>query len=74
MAAPDPGFADFIRRLRAGDEGAAAELVRRYEPHIRRIVRLHLMDSMGTRLYSGVCFSGIESRPFFFFFCPEPAP
>src|SRR5262245_39785011 len=42
MAAPEPTFADFIRRLRAGDARAAAELVRRYEPHLRRIVRLNL--------------------------------
>src|SRR5262249_58999493 len=27
-------FADFIRRIRAGDEQAAAEMVRRYEPLI----------------------------------------
>jgi len=39
----EPGaFADFIDRVRAGDEQAAAELVRRYEPLIRREVRLHL--------------------------------
>jgi RNA polymerase sigma-70 factor (ECF subfamily) len=37
-------FADLIRRVRAGDEGAAAELVRLYEPAIRRVVRVHLRD------------------------------
>src|SRR4051812_1830352 len=35
-------FADLIRQVRAGDEAAAAELVRRYEPAIRRAVRLRL--------------------------------
>lgn len=30
MAAPDPAFADFLRRIRAGDEQADAELLRRY--------------------------------------------
>jgi RNA polymerase sigma-70 factor (ECF subfamily) len=33
-----------IRRIRAGDQEAAAELVRRYEPAIRRVVRVHLRD------------------------------
>ena len=28
-------FAEFVRRIRAGDDRAAAELVRRYEPAIR---------------------------------------
>jgi RNA polymerase sigma factor (sigma-70 family) len=37
-------FADLIRRVRAGDNGAATELVRRYEPAIRRVVRVHLRD------------------------------
>jgi RNA polymerase sigma-70 factor (ECF subfamily) len=37
-------FADFIRRIRAGDDQAARELVERYEPVIRREVRLRLRD------------------------------
>jgi RNA polymerase sigma-70 factor (ECF subfamily) len=37
-------FADFIRRIRAGDDQAAQELVERYEPVIRREVRLRLKD------------------------------
>jgi RNA polymerase sigma-70 factor (ECF subfamily) len=37
-------FADFIRRIRAGDDQAARELVRLYEPVIRREVRLRLRD------------------------------
>jgi RNA polymerase sigma-70 factor (ECF subfamily) len=37
-------FADFICRIRAGDDRAARELVRRYEPVIRREVRLRLRD------------------------------
>jgi RNA polymerase sigma-70 factor (ECF subfamily) len=35
-------FADLVRRIRARDEAAATELVRRYEPAIRRSVRLRL--------------------------------
>jgi RNA polymerase sigma-70 factor (ECF subfamily) len=38
------GFAELIRRVRAGDADAAAEVVRRYEPEIRRAVRLRLTD------------------------------
>jgi RNA polymerase sigma-70 factor (ECF subfamily) len=38
------GFAELIRQVRAGDADAAAEVVRRYEPEIRRAVRLRLTD------------------------------
>jgi RNA polymerase sigma-70 factor (ECF subfamily) len=37
-------FVDLIRRVREGDDAAASELVRRYEPAIRRVVRVHLLD------------------------------
>jgi RNA polymerase sigma-70 factor (ECF subfamily) len=40
----EPGFAEFVRRLRDRDEHAASELVRRYEPAIRRAVRVRLRD------------------------------
>jgi RNA polymerase sigma-70 factor (ECF subfamily) len=59
-----PGaFADFIARVRAGDEQAAAELVRRYEPLIRREVRLHLEDRRLARLFDSldVCQSVLGS-------------
>jgi RNA polymerase sigma-70 factor (ECF subfamily) len=42
-------FPDFIRRIRAGDDQAARELLERYEPVIRCEVRLRLRDP---RLYS----------------------
>jgi RNA polymerase sigma factor (sigma-70 family) len=35
-------FGDLIFRVRAGDAGAAAEVVRHYEPALRRAVRLRL--------------------------------
>ena len=35
---------DLLRRLRAGDGAAAVEFVRRYEPEIRRAVRVRLTD------------------------------
>jgi RNA polymerase sigma-70 factor (ECF subfamily) len=37
-------FQELIRRVRAGDELAAEELVRQYEPEIRREVRVRLTD------------------------------
>ena len=42
-------FASFIRRIRAGDDQAARELVEQYEPVIRREVRMRMRDP---RLYS----------------------
>ena len=39
---PTNDFAELVRRIRAGDQLAAAELVRQYEPEIRREVRLWL--------------------------------
>lgn len=38
-------FAELIRRVRRGDEEAATELVRAYEPAIRRAVRFRLGDA-----------------------------
>jgi RNA polymerase sigma factor (sigma-70 family) len=35
-------FAELVQRVRAGDPDAATELVRRYEPAIRRVVRVRL--------------------------------
>jgi RNA polymerase sigma-70 factor (ECF subfamily) len=56
-------FADFVRRVRAGDGEAAAELVRAYEPLIRREVRLHLEDPRLGRLFDSmdVCQSVLGS-------------
>lgn len=42
--ATEDGFLDLVRRVRGGDEQAAVELVRRYEPAIRRAARLQLRD------------------------------
>ncbi len=38
-------FALLMARVRAGDQDAATELVRRYEPEVRRVVHLQLSDS-----------------------------
>jgi RNA polymerase sigma-70 factor (ECF subfamily) len=59
----DSAFQDLIRRVRAGDEAAATELVRRYEPAIRRAVRIRLADSRLARAFDSmdVCQSVLAS-------------
>lgn len=50
----DQEFNGFVKRVRAGDEQAASELVRRYEPEIRREVRLRLRDPRLRRDFDSV--------------------
>jgi RNA polymerase sigma-70 factor (ECF subfamily) len=59
----EPAFTDFIRRIRAGDAEAAAELVRQHEPLIRRAVRLQLEDPRLHRLFDSmdICQSVLAS-------------
>ncbi len=47
-------FADLIRRVRAGDQAAASELVARYEPSICRAARLRLANSQLGRLFDSL--------------------
>jgi RNA polymerase sigma factor (sigma-70 family) len=47
-------FALFISKIRAGDEDAARELVRRFEGVIRREVRLRLDDRRMSRVFDSV--------------------
>jgi RNA polymerase sigma factor (sigma-70 family) len=48
---PDGGdFQQLILRIRDRDEVAAAELVKRYESAIRRVVRIHLRDARMRRV------------------------
>ncbi|MBI3407934.1 MAG: RNA polymerase subunit sigma-24 [Planctomycetes bacterium] len=56
-------FPDLIQRVRSGDGDAAAELVRRYEPAIRRVVRLRLTDARMRRVFDSmdVCQSVLGS-------------
>ena len=56
-------FDALINRVRAGDEHAAAELVRIYEPLIRREVRLQIRDRRLFRLFESrdVCQSVLGS-------------
>jgi RNA polymerase sigma-70 factor (ECF subfamily) len=58
-----PTFEELIRRVRAWDQEAAAELVRRYEPAIRRAVRFRLAGArLGNLLDSmDICQSVLRS-------------
>jgi RNA polymerase sigma factor (sigma-70 family) len=47
----DPDFVAFLRRIRAGDDRAATELVRRFEPLIRREVRMRIGDDRLNRAF-----------------------
>jgi DNA-directed RNA polymerase specialized sigma24 family protein len=50
----DTPFLDLIRRVRAGDDQASAELVRLYEPAIRIAVRVRLNDPGLRRLFDSM--------------------
>jgi RNA polymerase sigma-70 factor (ECF subfamily) len=58
-------YLEFIRRVRAGDEQAAADLVRRYEPEIRLEIRvwLRLRDPRLRRIFDSmdICQSVLAS-------------
>jgi RNA polymerase sigma-70 factor (ECF subfamily) len=47
-------FLDLLQRVRADDPGAAADLVRRFEPELRRIVRVRLNDPRLRRVLDSV--------------------
>src|ERR1700756_3172415 len=47
-------FSELIERIRTGDEQAATELVRRYEPEIRREVRFLLRDPFLRRAFDSM--------------------
>ncbi len=56
-------FSELIRRIRTGDEQAATDLVRRYEPEIRREVRFLLRDPFLRRTFDSmdICQSVMSS-------------
>jgi RNA polymerase sigma factor (sigma-70 family) len=58
-------FAEFLIRIRAGDDEAARELVRRYEPVIRREVRLRIGDDRLNRAFDSVDVSQSVLASFF---------
>jgi RNA polymerase sigma-70 factor (ECF subfamily) len=59
----DASFRDLVLRVRAGDPDAAAELVRRYEPTLRRTIRVRLRDPRLGRLLDSmdICQSVLAS-------------
>jgi RNA polymerase sigma-70 factor (ECF subfamily) len=56
-------FAEFIRRIRAGDADAACELVRQYEPAVRLEIRVRLRDPRLRRSFDSldICQSVLAS-------------
>jgi RNA polymerase sigma-70 factor (ECF subfamily) len=56
-------FCELMRRIRAGDEHAAVELVNRFEPAIRREIRLRLRDPRLQRVLDSldICQSVLKS-------------
>jgi len=58
-------FVDFVRRIRAGDHAAAAELVRRFEPLIRREVRMRIGDDRLNRAFDSTDVSQSVFASFF---------
>src|SRR5262245_42739742 len=56
-------FQELLRRVRTGDEAAAAEVLRLYEPLIRVEARLRLTDPRMRRLYDSldICQSVLAS-------------
>jgi RNA polymerase sigma-70 factor (ECF subfamily) len=50
----DSTFSQFIDRIRAGDEKAAEELVKRFEPVIRMEVRMGMRDPSLNRLFDSM--------------------
>jgi RNA polymerase sigma-70 factor (ECF subfamily) len=59
----DDNFAEFVRRIRSGDEEAARQLVQQNERVIRREVRFHLVDRRLCRQFDSmdVCQSVLAS-------------
>jgi DNA-directed RNA polymerase specialized sigma24 family protein len=62
MTSPET-FRELLGRVRAGDEQAAAELVRQYEPAIRRAARVRMRDARLGRMFDSmdICQSVLAS-------------
>jgi len=59
----DDSFAELVRRVRLGDAAAAEELVRRYQPALKRMVHVRLVDARLRRLFDSedICQSVLGS-------------
>jgi RNA polymerase sigma-70 factor (ECF subfamily) len=51
---PDPSFDELIRRVGGGDQQAAAQLVRDFEPVVRRVLRARLRDARARREFDSM--------------------
>ena len=51
---PDPSFDELIRRVGAGDQQAAAQLVRDFEPVVRQVLRARLRDTRARREFESM--------------------
>src|SRR4051794_40046946 len=51
---PDPSFDELIRRVGSGDEQAAAQLVRDFEPVVRRVLRGRLRGASARREFDSM--------------------
>ncbi len=61
----DSDFSLLVRQVRAGDDAAAEELVRRYEPLIRREVRMRIEDDRLNRAFDSMDVSQSVLASFF---------
>lgn len=61
--ANDLSFEELLQSVRRGDEAAAAELLRRYEGPLRRVIHVRLVDSRLRRLFDvdDICQSVLAS-------------
>jgi len=65
MSSEDVEFCELIGRVRAGDEAPATQLVREYEPVIRRVVRIQLRDRRMRRVLDSMDICQSVLRSFF---------
>jgi RNA polymerase sigma-70 factor (ECF subfamily) len=63
--AEEDSFEQLLLRVRGGDQQAAAELLRVYEPYIRRLVRMRLTDSYLRRQFDSTDFCQSVMGDFF---------
>jgi len=62
---PHSSFRDLIRQVRAGNEEAMTELVRRYEPTVRLVVRVRLTDPALRRVFDSMDICQSVMKDFF---------
>lgn len=65
MSADETDFEDLMSRVRAGDQDAATELVRQYEPEVRRFIRFRLSSPSIRRFVDSLDISQSVMAKFF---------